>query len=69
MEKSLRDRIRGNEFTPPIEYPIAPAKPRLRPHHTAEDAKQYADHLTNYEATMIIYKKKKKAFQSVERKL
>jgi hypothetical protein len=69
MEKSLRDRIRGHEFTPPIEYPIAPAKPRLRPNHTAGDAKLYAELLINYEDDMVKYKQKKKAFRNVEHKL
>jgi hypothetical protein len=69
MEKSLRDRIRGHEFTPPIEYPIAPSKPRLRPNHTAGDAKLYAELLINYEDDMVKYKQKKKAFRNVEHKL
>ena len=69
MEKSLRDRIRGHEFTPPIEFPISPAKPRLGLKHSSEEALMYAEELKDYEIRILQYKEKKKAFYSVERKL
>jgi hypothetical protein len=69
MDKDLRDRIKDNEFTPAIEYPISPAKPRLKPKHTSQEAELYAGLLRDFERDLLKYKEAKKYYNQCERGL